>query len=191
MPTLELLYDFIEEPSRACEAVRRTRPLAAGLLGFLIGGSGFLAAQALSNRLHFLSFSWACLAAVVAWKIVFVFILAGVLHLILQFQGRQGDAVALFILFGLTELAWALALPLVLLLKAAAASPWLISTAFLLVGLLSLGLKARSLQDDYGLSAGRAWLTLSLPYLVVAAVLALAVSLLALRLLFEAVRVLA
>jgi hypothetical protein len=48
----------------------------------------------------------------------------------------------------------------------------------LLVGLYNLSLKARSLQDTYQLSQGRAWITLALPYLatIVASGLALALA---------------
>ena len=188
MSPLELIYDYFEDHVRLAGVVRERRPLAVGVLGFLIGGLSVFVAQALSNRLHVLSFSWTSLVVVVGWKIVAGFLLAAILHLILEMQGQRGDVVALFILFGLADLAWGLAVPLVLVLKAVSGSAWLVTAAFMLIGFLSLSLKARSLQDSYKITSGRAWFTLGLPYVASVALGLILVSLLVMRLIVEAVR---
>lgn len=188
MSPLELIYDYFEDHVRLAGVVRERRPLAVGVLGFLIGGLSVFVAQALSNRLHVLSFSWTSLVVVVGWKIIAGFLLAAILHLILEMQGQRGDVVALFILFGLADLAWGLAVPLVLVLKAVSGSAWLVTAAFMLIGFLSLSLKARSLQDSYKITSGRAWFTLGLPYVASVALGLILVSLLVMRLIVEAVR---
>lgn len=185
---LELIYDYFEDHVRLAGFVRERRPLSVGVLGFLVGGLSVFVAQALTNRLHLLSFSWTSLVIVVIWKIVAGFLLAAVLHLILELQGLKGDVVALFILFGLADLAWGLTVPLVLVIKALSSSTWPITGMFILVGFLSLSLKARSLQDSYRLSSGKAWFTLWLPYAASLALGMLLVSLLIMRLILEAVR---
>jgi hypothetical protein len=66
----------------------------------------------------------------------------------------------------MANLSWALAVPLALVFMAfLPRAQWLLTAAFLLVGFYNLSLKARSLQDTYQLSQGRAWITLALPYL--------------------------
>jgi hypothetical protein len=185
---LELVYDYFEDHVRFAAQARERRPVAVGILGFLIGGLSLLVAQALTNRLHLLTFSWISLVVVVIWKIVAGFLLAATLHLILELQGIKGDVVALFILFGLADLAWALAVPLVLVLKAVGGSRWLVTGAFLLIGFLSLSLKARGLQDSYKVSSGRAWFTLSLPYAASVVLTMVLLSLLVMRVILGALR---
>ncbi|MBI4376926.1 MAG: hypothetical protein HY549_10810 [Elusimicrobia bacterium] len=167
MNGLELIYDFFEDHVRAASAVRERRPIALGVLCFLIGGLSVFAAQALSYRL-LLSVSWSSCALLLLWKLAAGFLLVAVLHLLLEMGGRQGSAAGLFVLFGFSELAWALALPLVMLARLF--SPlWPLTAIFLGVTFWSFLLKARSLQDSYQISAGRAWMTLALPYLGMAA----------------------
>ena len=186
MSPLELIYDYFEDHVRLAAVVRERRPVAVGILGFLIGGLSVFLAQALTHRLHVLSFSWASLAMVEGWKILMGFLLAAVLHLILELQGHEGDAVALFILFGLADLSWALMVPLTLLLRLVGRSSWPITAAFILVGFLSLSLKARGIQDGYRVTAGKAWFTLSLPYLTLVAGSVLALSFFVMRLVLAA-----
>jgi hypothetical protein len=185
---LELIYDYFEDHVRCAAIVRERRPIALGALGFLVGGLSVFVAQALVQRLHLFSFSWTSLAVALAWKLVAGFILVAVLHMALELQGLRGDAVALFICFGLADLAWTLAVPLMLLLKAFTRSSLLVTAAFMAVGFLTLSLKARSLQDAYRITTGKAWFTLSLPYLAIVAGLLLAVSLLVLRLVMAAMK---
>lgn len=188
MTALELIYDYYEDHVRLAHVVRERRPLALGIMGFLIGGLSVFVAQALTHRLTVLSFSWTSLAVVAVWKVVAGFMLASILHLILEMQNLKGDAVSLFILFGLADMVWALAVPLVLVLQALSGSSWLVTAAFIAVGFASLSLKARSLQDGYKISSGRAWFTLGLPYVGAVALAMIGVSLLVARLILSAVR---
>jgi len=181
MGSLELVYDYLEDHARASAQVSERRPLALGLLSFLIGGLSFYVAQVLAGRV-LLPFSWSSCALTLLWGLSAGFLLAGVLHLILEMQGIQGSAAGLFVQLGLAELSWTLAVPLVFLARLLLTRSSLVLTlVFLLVGALSLILKARGLQDNYRISAGRAWLTLSLPYLAAIGVLLLALSLAALE----------
>ena len=187
---IELVYDYFEDHVRCAAVVRERRPLALGVMGFLIGGLSVFVAQALTQRLHLLSFSWSSLAVVLAWKLVAGFLLVAVLHMFLEFQGLRGDAVALFICFGMADLAWTLAVPLALIVRVLSRSSWLITASFMAVGFVSLSLKARSLQDAYRITTGKAWFTLSLPYLAVVAGALLALSLLVLRVVSETINIL-
>lgn len=178
---LELIYDYFEDHVRLAGVVRETQPVALGVLGFLVGGLSLFVAQALTNRLHILTFSWTSLAVVLLWKVAMGFVLAAVIHLILELQGLKGDAGALFILFGLADVAWALVVPGVMIARAVSRSTLPVSIVFLAVGFLTLSLKARSLQDGYKISSGRAWFMLGLPYLAVVSAILLAISLLVLK----------
>lgn len=166
MSAIELIYDFFEDHVRASMQVIERRPIALGMLGFALGGLSVFMAQALTGRLSLLSFSWPSFGIVIGWKIIAGFVLAAVLHLILDLQGIKGNVAALFILFGLADLAWALALPLVLVFRVVLSSSNLPATiVFFGTGLLVLSLKARSIQDVYRVGSGKAWFTLGLPYL--------------------------
>lgn len=185
MSAADLLYDYFEDHVRACAHVNERPPLAFGLLCFAAGGLSLFVAQAVSHKMLLLSFGWTSCAVVLLWHVAAGFLLTAAVHLILSMGGARGSAAALFVLFGLAELAWALALPLALLLRLAARSAWLGTAAFLAVGFLSLSLKARSLQDNYGIGPGRAWFTLGLPYAAVAAGAGLLLSLAVVRVFVE------
>lgn len=191
MSPIELVYDYFEDHVRAAAVVGERRPLALGIACYMVGGLSLFVAQALAQKLVLLSFSWTSLALVLLWDLAAGFLLTAVLHLILAMGSVEGSAAGLFVLLGLAELSWSLAVPLVLISRVLAPRSHLAVTAVLFaVGLLSLTLKARGLQDNYRLGAGRAWLTLGLPYLAMAAAAVLAFSLAVIGLILEIVKAL-
>lgn len=178
MDVLELLYDYFEDRAHATALIRQRRPFALGLLGVLVGATSLFFAQALAGRLVLLSFSWPSLLLALLWRASLVFAAAAVLHFLLDMSGARGDAGALFVHLGLSELAWTAAVPCILIAQALPShSPWPARLAFLGVGLWSLALKARALRDEYGVGEARAWATLVMPGLALACLAALTTTL--------------
>lgn len=175
---IELAYDFFEDHTQAAAEIRRRRPLALGLLALLAGATSLFFAQALAGRLSILSMSWPSLIAALTWHGCVAFLTTAVLHLVLEMTGSKGSAGVLFVHWGLSDLAWLAAVPAVLIAQAAMPnSSWGVRLVFFIVGLWSLALKARGIRDEYGVASGRAWLTLSVPYLAAAALAALVLAL--------------
>lgn len=165
MDAVELVYDYFEDRAHASALIRQRRPAALGLLAVLIGAASLYVAHALAGRTSF-PFGWPGLALALLWHSAMTFVATAVLHLILELGGARGDARALFVHLGLSELAWLAAAPLVLVCQAAFANPaWSLRLVFFFIGLWSLTYKARGIRDEYGISGGRAWLTLGVPYL--------------------------
>lgn len=174
MDALGLLYDYFEDPPRAAALIRERKPYALGLLGALAGGAGAFTARALAGKLLLLSFSGPSLVLVLLWQAAFLFAATAAVHLLLSMSGARGEAGALFVHLGLSELAWLAAAPAALIAQALSPrSPWPARAAFLGIALWSLALKARSLGDEYGVGPGRAWLTLALPALAAALLIGL------------------
>ena len=172
MDVLELLYDYFEEGERAAALIRQRRPLALGFLGALAGGASVFVAEALGGRIHVFSFSLPSLMLTLLWQAAALFALTAAVHLSLDMTGARGDAGALFVHLGLSELAWLAAVPATLILQALfSQSAWPARLAFVLVWFWSLTLKARGLRGEYGVGAARAWLTLVLPYALFAALI--------------------
>ena len=165
MDAVELIYDYFEDRAHASALIRQRRPAAIGLLGILLGVTSLYVAQSLAGR-AVLPFGWPGLALSLLWHAVLTFVATALLHLILELGGARGDARALFAHLGLSEIAWVAAVPLVLVCQTAFSKPaWSLRLVFFFVGLWSLSYKARGIRDEYGISGGRAWLTLGLPYL--------------------------
>ncbi len=165
MDAVELMYDFFEDRAHASAIIRQRHPAALGLLGILLGAASLYVAQTLAGR-AFIPFGWPGLAFALLWHTALTFVSTAMLHLILDMGGARGDARALFVHLGLAELAWLPAVPLVIMCQAAFSKPsWSLRLVFFFVGLWSLSYKARGIRDEYGISGGRAWLTLGLPYL--------------------------
>jgi hypothetical protein len=175
MDVLELLYDYFEDRAHAAALIRQRRPFALGVLGALVGGVSVFMAEALAGRLHVFSFSGPTLLLTLLWQVAMLFALTAALHLALDMTGARGDAGALFVHLGLSQLAWLAAVPATLIARALFphATFWPAFLAFLGVWIWSLALKARGLRDEYGIGEGRAWATLFLPYVTFAALVAL------------------
>ncbi|MBI5883336.1 MAG: hypothetical protein HZB91_09565 [Elusimicrobia bacterium] len=179
MSAAEVVFDYFEDHTRSADSVRHSRPVALGLLCFAIGGVSVFMAQAVLGKLAPFSFDLVSMVLMAIWQIAQGLAFTAMLHLVMEFEGIQGSAASLFALMGLADLVWALAVPLALVLRLVApGSGWLATSAFILIGLLSLGYRARSIQDNYQVGAARAWITLFVPYvaLVVAMLLVFTVA---------------
>jgi hypothetical protein len=178
MDVLELLYDYFEDRAHAAALIRQRRPFALGLLAALAGGASAFIAAALAGRMHIFSFSGPSLILTLMWQVTMLFVLTAALHLLLDMTGARGDAGALFVHLGLSELAWFAYAPVTLVMQALFPhSSWPVFFGLVLVWGWSLALKARGLRDEYGIGEGRAWLTLFLPYALFASLIALSTTL--------------
>lgn len=174
---LDLLSDFIEQPARAASAVRERPSVAPGLLGYLLAALSLFLARKLAGNADLQGAFLFSLLLLCALRLCVGVAHSGIVHLAAEAMGGRGRAVPMFALMGLGELPWALALPGVLLIQAVGkGSGWLLVGLFSLVYALSLCLKARGIRDNYGLTAGKAWLALLLPYLGAAALAAAALT---------------
>lgn len=178
MSAIETIYDYFEDHSKAAAAVKETRPILLGMFGISVGAVSIFVAHGMADRLGLLTFSVSSLCLTLLWELMAGFVTAAALHLILDFEGAQGSATSLFILLGMANLVWALAVPFVLICRLLLpASSWASTLVFLLVGLMSFGLKARSIRDNYQTTSTRAWISLGLPYLALVVAMILALSL--------------
>ncbi len=170
MNSVELLFDYFEDHVKATGAIVERKPVALGVLCFMIGGASVFVAQGLADRLTLFSFSWAACLMSLIWKVGAGFLLAAVVHSVLEMGGAAGSVSALFVLFGMADLVWALAIPLLLIARAfSSGSSWFVTVVFLAVGLYAVVLKVRGIQDAYHVTPGRAWTSISLPYIVIVA----------------------
>ena len=178
MDVLEFVYDYFEDRAHAAALIRQRRPFSLGVLAVLIGGTSLFFAEAVGGRLSLFSFSVPALSLLLLWQFVMLFASTAILHLLLEMTGARGDAGALFVHLGLSELAWLAAVPATLIVEALfTRSAWPVRLVFMAVGLWSLALKVRGMRDEYGIGEGRAWVTLGLPYLAFAALIALSTTL--------------
>jgi hypothetical protein len=187
MDALEFLYDYFEDRAHAAALIRQRRPYALGLLAALVGGGSVFVAEALGGRLAFLPFTIPSLGLIALWQFTMLFVLTAILHLLLDMTGARGDAGALFVHLGLSELAWLAAAPATLIVAALFRHPaWPLRGVFFALALWSLALKARGLRDEYGIGEARAWVTLAMPYAAAAALIALSTTLALVALLIKA-----
>jgi len=179
MDALELLYDYFEDRAHASALIRQRRPIGLGAFGAVLGASSLFVAQAAAGRFGLFAFTWPSLGLALLWQVALTFLWTALLHLFLELTGARGDAGALLVHLGLSELAWVAAVPAILLVQAATGSVWGPRLVFAVVGLWSLTLKARGIRDEYHVGGGRAWLTLCLPYAAVSVFVMLAAALFA------------
>ncbi|MBI4803370.1 MAG: hypothetical protein HY796_12700 [Elusimicrobia bacterium] len=164
MNFLSVITEVIDEPR---DFISRTKAGWFGWAGFLGYGLGIFSLfvflrlfSAVPPYIHF--FIIVFLLALAA-----NFFLAGSMHLFLQMTGCEGDALKLFLLFGLTELFWAVLIPLGFLAKLGYLNPamvYMLCLAFILIARIAL------VRRLYSISRGKALLALSLPYAAVISV---------------------
>lgn len=165
METLSVIADFIEAPEEAARRTRESPRIAAALLAFVAAGTSVFLAQAVAGRGGALWSLWVSWAIACLWHLLSGAAMTSFLHLSAETVGGRGRALPLFVLVGLSDLGWALALPAVLIARVffpdASWPSWVLLA---LAGLLVLCLRARSIRLNYGLSAGRSWVAVSIPY---------------------------
>ena len=115
---MSVFYDFIEAPERAARTVQRHPPVVLGVLAFAIGALSFYLAHKLSGKMGVLGASLLSFSVIFVWRLGMGVVQTAVVHFVAESVGGKGKAVPLFVLMGLSELAWTLALPGVLLLMA-------------------------------------------------------------------------
>jgi hypothetical protein len=175
---IELLEDFLLDPPRAAEDVRRKPPLFTGLLSFVLGGLSVALAFAVLQKGGAFGGVWPAAALTCLWHVFSGAVMTALLHLIADAAGGEGRASSLFVLLGLSNLGWTLILPAALLSRALLpGSVWPFSLMFLFAGGLTFLLRVRSVRDNYGIGIGRAWLAVLLPYAALFALAFLALAL--------------
>jgi hypothetical protein len=166
MNGIELIFDFFEDHVRAAAQIQERRPLALGVLCFMLGGVSVFVAHAMTQHFAFLPFTWSALGLWIFTYVLVGFMMTAVLHILLDFAGSKGSAASLFVLLGMTSLAASLTIPLLLITRLLwSHSTWMTGTIFMAVWFLTLSLKSRSLQDTYQIGPGKAWAMLSVPYI--------------------------
>ncbi|MBI3298824.1 MAG: hypothetical protein HYZ75_11705 [Elusimicrobia bacterium] len=165
----DAFYDFVEDPVRSAEAARRRPPLALGITAYALAAAGLYAAQGLAGRNVLLGVSLPALAFVCSWSLGMGALFAAAVHLAAEAAGGRAPALALFSLFGFSRLAWGLALPAMLLLKALAPDAgWAAGAVFAAAGLWVLVLETRSVRLIYGFGHARALAVVLAPYAALA-----------------------
>lgn len=168
---LDIVAGLLDDPDRAVRVVMSRRPVGLGLAAFLAAGTSFyLGVQVALVQPRA---GLAGLILVLLWQFASGIVLTALVHLLVEMGGTRGSAVSLFVLMGLSELPWTLAVPGALLLAAAASGPAASGIlVFSAIELMCLSMKARFIRLNYGISSARAWSLLALPYLASLAFLA-------------------
>ncbi|HAH08457.1 MAG TPA: hypothetical protein DCM05_18350 [Elusimicrobia bacterium] len=178
--TADLIEDFLLDPPRAAEDVRRKPPLMRGLAAFLLGGLSVGLVSALFSSSRGLAWVWPSLALSCLLHILGGAIMTAIFHFVAEASGGEGRASSLFVLLGFSDLAWALVLPAAMLANALRPdSYWPLPLLIIFGGLLTFTLRVRSVRSNYGLSAARATMVVVLPYAAAAVLSALVVFLFA------------
>lgn len=165
MRTAEIVCDFIESPGRAADAVRERPRISLALAGYGAASLSIFLAHGVSGSTGFLGVSLAALAAVLLTRLALGVLLTGLVHMAAEAFGGKGRVLPLFVLMGLSDLAWTLILPATLLLEAASIHSRVAATGlFLCIYGLTLSLRVRSIMYNYRVGAVRAWLALLSPY---------------------------
>ncbi|MEK7745815.1 MAG: hypothetical protein AAB576_04055 [Elusimicrobiota bacterium] len=165
METLSVIADFIEAPGEAARRTRESPSISAALLAFLAAGTSVFLAQAVAGRGGTFWSLWVSWAIACLWHLVSGAAMTSFLHLSAEAVGGRGRVLSLFVLVGLSDLGWALALPAVLIARVffpeASWPSWILLP---LAGFLVLSLRARSISHNYGLGMARSWVAVSIPY---------------------------
>ena len=159
---LAQIEEFIERPHEAAARAAQAPRISLALLGYLLGAVSLSFAHGGSGTLD--RVAAACVLGFL-WHVGSGCVESALSHLAADALGGRGRALSLFVLFGLSDLAWASALPVTLILRALFPdSAWAVTLATGIIGCQVLFYRARSLSDNYGLSPLSAWIALFLPW---------------------------
>ncbi|MFH2204205.1 MAG: hypothetical protein ABIJ96_13890 [Elusimicrobiota bacterium] len=168
--SIGVFYDFIEDPPRAAEAARRDAPLTLGIGAYLLSALSLFLAQAISGKTGLFGLTWMSISFVTVWSVGMGILQTGLVHVVAEVCGGKGRAVSLFVMLGLSELAWALVLPGVLVVQAFFPdSRWGLPVVSFFVSVICIFLKVRCIRLNYRFGSLQAWFSILFPYLAVAA----------------------
>jgi len=169
MSALDVFCDFFEAPERAAEAVRERPPVWIALAGYCAASVSVFLAHGVAGSNGLLGFSFASLGTLLLCRLALGILLTALVHMTAEAFGGSGRALPLFVLMGLSDLAWTLILPATLLLEAASArSRGAAVAVFIGIYWLCLSLRARSIRHNYGVGFLKSWAALLSPYAAVA-----------------------
>src|SRR5262249_9065597 len=143
-------------------------PFGLGIFCFLISGLSLFLAESMSR--HFLPVPSGPigLSLIWIWRLGIGILMTGFLHLLSELIGGHGSAFGLWVLLGLSDLIWALALPIVLFLRiiGLAHNTFVVWAMLTVLGFGSLALRAWGIRQNYGLDPARAWTLTCIPYIL-------------------------
>jgi hypothetical protein len=168
--SIDAFYDFIEDPERSAEIIRREAPLLLGVCAYLLSAASLFLAQAISGKTGLFGLSWMSVSVVLVWSIGMGIVQTGLVHLIAETCGGKGKVTSLFVMLGFSELGWTLVLPAVLVVQAFFPdTPFGLPIVSFLVSLIVLLLKVRSIRLNYQFGNLAAWFSILFPQLALAA----------------------
>lgn len=165
---IDVFEEFVEDPTKAARRVAQRRPLSLGIACYVAGGLGFFLARAATSQLLLLPPNFGGALVSVSFHLVSAVLICSMFHLFLSLGGEHGSAAGLFILLGLCDLVWCLAVPAVIAYAAVPSDATRGALGLILVALFlsNLYLKARSIKDLYVVSFLKAYVVLFLPYML-------------------------
>ena len=167
---LHTLAAYLQSPAAEARALCREPRVSAGLWGYVVGGVSFAVASGLAGTSVF---SWPFCIFSVFERLLWGFLLSAFLHILLEMMKGRGRALGLFTVFGLADFVWALAVPVLLILRLFLPVNGLgVWAAILAFGAADFFLRAKGLKDGYAVGWGRAAFAIVSPYLAVAALIA-------------------
>jgi len=98
------------------------------------------------------------------------FIFSSIAHSFLDMSGHSGTAAGLFVLFGISDLAWTLLVPLAIYNSLLPASAGLSAVFFIAVSAVNIYLKTEFIKHMYGVGRFTAFFAVTIPYLLTAGI---------------------
>ncbi len=161
MNFISTVSDLLDAPKEFIDRPARGELAWAGVFGYLIGTFSLFTVLRLFYIVPPGVYSFMNVLALVFG--VNFFFAAGI-HLFLEMTGAGGDALKLFLLFGMTELFWAVLIPLAFMAKLDYLNPavdFLLCFIFIVVARISL------IRRLYSISRPKALLSIAMPYAAV------------------------
>lgn len=172
MAITDTLAGLVENPQDTVAGIVSGRgPVSAGIFGYFAGALSLLAALEMAGGGYSLPGVLFLLAAVFMVQSAGGFVTASIVHSFMDAYGRKGSSSGLFILFGISDLAWTLLVPGVIIAGAAGNWKWGL-LFFVLAGAVNIYARAAAVRRSYNAGRVESLLAVCAPYLIACAGLA-------------------
>lgn len=168
MTVIDTLARLASDSRETTGEIIRRRPVSVGVAGYFIGALSLFVMHGMNLSVHSLSGGFFLLAVLFSIQLLAGIVFASIVHLFMEAWGHRGDAAGLFVIFGLSDIAWTLLVP-ALILQSLLTAGRLGAVVFLFVTAIHLYVRTLGVGSVYNAGKWKSFFAVVMPYIVVGA----------------------
>lgn len=172
MTVIDTLAGLASDSRETTREIIRRRPVSVGMAGYFIGALSLFVMHGMNLSIHSLSGGFFLLAVLFFIQVLAGIVFASIIHLFMEAWGHRGDAAGLFVIFGISDIAWTLLVPALIVQSFLIAGRGYGTLVILFVTGIHLYVRTLCVGSVYNAGKWKSFFAVVMPYVVICACLA-------------------